>query len=71
MGEQMAIKKPNKKGEKIAELYIFCTVSCMIFVCSEVKFKISSCSDIKCANILVHANGSVKLTDFGLAKEVC
>jgi serine/threonine protein kinase len=27
--------------------------------------------DIKCANILVHANGSVKLADFGLAKEVC
>uniref|UniRef100_A0A0D3FGH8 mitogen-activated protein kinase kinase kinase n=1 Tax=Oryza barthii TaxID=65489 RepID=A0A0D3FGH8_9ORYZ len=26
--------------------------------------------DIKCANILVHANGSVKLADFGLAKEV-
>ncbi|KAG0514816.1 hypothetical protein BDA96_10G225900 [Sorghum bicolor] len=26
--------------------------------------------DIKCANILVHANGSVKLADFGLAKEL-
>ncbi|XP_025792717.1 mitogen-activated protein kinase kinase kinase 1-like isoform X2 [Panicum hallii] len=26
--------------------------------------------DIKCANILVHANGSVKLADFGLAKEM-
>ncbi|KAG6517285.1 hypothetical protein ZIOFF_020670 [Zingiber officinale] len=26
--------------------------------------------DIKCANILVHANGSVKLSDFGLAKEM-
>ncbi|XP_020171965.2 mitogen-activated protein kinase kinase kinase 1-like [Aegilops tauschii subsp. strangulata] len=25
---------------------------------------------IKCANILVHANGSVKLTDFGFMKEV-
>ncbi|KAK8951993.1 Mitogen-activated protein kinase kinase kinase 1 [Platanthera zijinensis] len=26
--------------------------------------------DIKCANILVHASGSVKLADFGLAKEM-
>ncbi|KAG0469601.1 hypothetical protein HPP92_016301 [Vanilla planifolia] len=30
----------------------------------------SGYKDIKCANILVHANGSVKLADFGLAKEI-